>query len=65
MQLAKVVITSALVLAACAKGLPDGKDCVLKCTADQKIVQTVYLGCTTEVECSMNFNVRTVCTGNE
>ena len=25
MQLAKVVITSALVLAACAKGLPEGK----------------------------------------
>ena len=30
MQLAKVVITSVLVLAACAEGLPEGKSCVLK-----------------------------------
>ena len=32
MQLAKVVITSALFLVACAEGLPKGKDCMLKCT---------------------------------
>ena len=37
MQLAKVVITSALVLAACAEGLPEGKDCVLKCIPDEKL----------------------------
>ena len=30
MQLAKVVIASVLVLAACAEGLPEGKSCVLK-----------------------------------
>ena len=30
MQLAKVVITSVLVLAACTEGLPEGKSCVLK-----------------------------------
>ena len=35
MQLAKVVITSALVLAACVEGLPDGKDCVLKYILDK------------------------------
>ena len=29
MQLAKVVIASALVLAACVEGLPEGKRCVL------------------------------------
>ena len=29
MQLAKVVITSVLVLAGCAEGLPEGKGCVL------------------------------------
>ena len=37
MQLAKVVITSALVLAACAEGLPEGKDCVLKCTTNKNV----------------------------
>ena len=36
MQLAKVVITSVLVFAACAEGLPEGTDCVLKCTPDKK-----------------------------
>ena len=39
MQLAKVVITSALVLAVCAEGLPEGKDCVLKFTLDVRLVQ--------------------------
>ena len=34
MQLAKVVIVSVLVLAVCAEGLPEGKDCVVRCTAD-------------------------------
>ena len=34
MQLAKVMITSVLVLAACAEGLPEGRDCVLKCISD-------------------------------
>ena len=29
MQLAKVVIASGLVLAACAEGLPEGRDCGL------------------------------------
>ena len=53
MQLAKVMITSAMVLAACAEGLPEGKGCVLKCIPDKKIFQTAYLGCYTEVECRM------------
>ena len=39
MQLAKVVIASALVLAACAEGLPEGNGCVLKGTADVALVQ--------------------------
>ena len=39
MQLAKVVITSVLVLAACAEGLPEDKGCVLKSTADVALVQ--------------------------
>ena len=30
MQQAMVLIATALVLAVCAKGLPEGKDCVLK-----------------------------------
>ena len=42
MQLAKVVITSALVLAACAEGLPEGKRCVLK---DVKLFHILYHGC--------------------
>ena len=41
MQLAKVVIASALVLAACGEGLPEGKGCVLKCISDVKFPQTV------------------------
>ena len=65
MELAKVVITSVLVLAVCAEGLPEGKDCVLKCTPDKKKSQTDYLGCYTEVDCSINFNVLTACTSNE
>ena len=65
MQLVKVVITSALVLAACAEELPEGKDCMLKSTPDGKIFQTTYLGCYTEVDCSMNFNVLTISTSNE
>ena len=39
MQLGMVVITSALVLAACSVGLPEGKDCVLKFTLDVRLVQ--------------------------
>ena len=39
MQLAKVVITSALVLAVCAEGLPEGKCCMLKFTLDVRLVQ--------------------------
>ena len=65
MQLAKVVITSVLVLAAYAEGLPEGKGCMLKSTPDEKIFQTAYLGCYTEVDCSMNFNVLTISTSNE
>ena len=61
MQLAKVVITSALILVACAEGLPEGKDCMLKCTL--QFLQTAYLGCYTEVHCSMNFDVLTMYTG--
>ena len=45
MQLAKVVISSILVLAVCAEGLPEGKGCVLKCTPDVTLVEVVY--CTT------------------
>ena len=41
MQLAKVVVASALVLAACGEGLPEGKGCVLKCIQDVKSLQTV------------------------
>ena len=44
MQLAKVVITSALIFATCAEGLPKGKNCVLKCTQEKIIFQTAYLG---------------------
>ena len=41
MQLAKVVITSVLVLAICSEGLPEGNkvSCVLKCTSDVKLLQ--------------------------
>ena len=42
MQLAKVVIASVLVLAACAEGLPEGKSCVLKYV---KIFYILYHGC--------------------
>ena len=38
MQLAKVVITSILILVASAEGWPEGKDCVLKYIADVKIL---------------------------
>ena len=44
MQLVKVVIASALVLVACAEGLPEGKDCILKCTTGVTI-QTDFAGC--------------------
>ena len=43
MQLAKVVITSVLVLSACAEGLPEGKSCVLKCIQNVTISQIGYL----------------------
>ena len=36
MQLAKVVITSALFLVVCAEGLPKGKDCMLQSTQEKK-----------------------------
>jgi len=52
MQLAKVVITIALVLAVCAEGLPEGKHCVLKCTPHKIFIQTAFLGCYTKVHCS-------------
>ena len=39
MQLVKLVIASVLVLAGCAEGLPEGKGCVLKSTADMTLVQ--------------------------
>ena len=35
MQVAKVVIASVLILTACA-GVPEGKECVLKCVSDVK-----------------------------
>ena len=38
MQLAKVVITSVLILTACA-GVPEGKACVLKCVSAVKFLQ--------------------------
>ena len=47
MQLVKVVIASALVLAACGEGLPEGKGCVLKCISDVKFSHAVV--CYTEV----------------
>ena len=62
MQLAKVVITNALVFVACAERVPEGTDCVLQ---TKKKSQTACLGCYTEVDCSMNFNALTVCTSNE
>ena len=39
MQVVKVVITSALVLAACAEGLPEGNSYTLKFTLDVRLVQ--------------------------
>ena len=44
MQLAKVLIASALVFTACAEGLPEGKDCDLKCTVDVTLL-TDSAGC--------------------
>ena len=38
MQLAKVVIASALVLAVCAEGLPEGNECVLRCENSSYVV---------------------------
>ena len=39
MQLAKVVIASVLVLAACAEELPEGKGCVFEYTPDMTLVR--------------------------
>ena len=50
MQLAKVVIASILILAACAEGLPESKGCVLKYISDVKFPQVVV--CYTKVVCS-------------
>ena len=58
MQLAKVVITSALVLEAFAEGLPESQ---VEMYSTQENCQTAYLGCYTEVDCSMSFNVLTMC----
>ena len=41
MQQALVLIKIGLVLAVCAKELPEGKDCLLKCISDVKLPQTV------------------------
>ena len=41
MQLTKVVIASTLVLAVCAEGLPEGKDCLLKYVSNVKLPQTI------------------------
>ena len=38
MQLAKVVIVSVLILAACAQGLPEGNECVLRCESSSYVV---------------------------
>ena len=47
MQLAKVVITSVLVLTVCAEGLPEGNECVLRCESFS------YVVCDTKVVCSV------------
>ena len=52
MQLAKVVITSTLIIAACVDRLPEGKSCVLKCIQNVTFSQIGYLGCHTKVVCS-------------
>ena len=52
MQLAKVVVTSVLVLAVCAEGLPEGKSSM---NTRGEIYQIAYLGCYTEVICSKTF----------
>ena len=55
MQLAKVVITSALVLAARVEGLPEGKR-VLKCIIDVKIIfctMAVIVVCSMITNCSV------------
>ena len=49
MQLAKVVITSTLIIAACVDRLPEGKGCVLKCIQNVTISQIGYLSCYTKV----------------
>ena len=38
MQLAKVVIASALVLTVCAEGLSEGNKCVLRCESSSYVV---------------------------
>ena len=62
MQLAKVVIASALVLAACVKALPEGKR-ALKCTLDIKLFH--FWTMAVRVSCSMitNCSVLTMCNG--
>ena len=50
MQLAKVVIASALVLAAYVEGLPEGINMVIM-YSECEIFQTAYLGCVTELVC--------------
>ena len=50
MQQVKVVIASVLVLAACAEELPEGKGCVLKCTADVTLL-TDSAGCIPRLHC--------------
>ena len=42
MQLAKVVITSALILVVCAEGLPKGKDYVLKSTQEKNKISGLH-----------------------
>ena len=42
MQLAKLVIASVLVFAACANGLPEGRDCLFNCTLDVRLVQRLH-----------------------
>ena len=42
MQLARVVIASVLVFAACANGLPEGRFCLLNCTLDVTLLQRLH-----------------------
>ena len=58
MQQALVLIKIALVLAVCAKGLPEGNDCLLKYISDLKLPQNVV--CYTKVVCNM-INILLLC----